>query len=182
MANIPLDTADSIPQGLREAAALPPRRKPTLTDDMPPEIHISYQVTIVSNLMSFGNSHKNYARFGLNMREWRTISCIWLLGPMTASQIVTEVVQDKANISRAIAELGAKGLITKLPNFAHKRSPLIWVTVAGKELYDLIVPVFNQQAEMFSASLTDEEKLTLCSLLDKLKLNVESVRLEEGLE
>jgi len=165
----------------RQLAELPGKRKTSLTEGMAPAVHISYQVTIVANLMAFGNSTRNFKQFGLNIREWRVIALIGQLGPLTASQIVEEIVQDKANISRAISRLDNLELVVKLPNPKHKRSPIIWMTKEGMNLYESIVPEFNHQATMFCASLTDTEEKTLCRLLDKLKVHSEYVRDREGL-
>lgn len=154
-------------------APLPPLQKPSLTDGMAPEVRISYQVTIVDNLMAFGNNAKNVKDFGINNRQWRVLGCIGQLGPQTARQMVDVVHQDKATISRAIAELSQKQLVAKLPNKMHKRSPLIWMTEEGKALYDRIYPIFESQAKLFTAVLTEPEKQQLCEILDKLKKHIE---------
>jgi DNA-binding MarR family transcriptional regulator len=163
-------------------APLPPSQKPTLTDGMTPEVQISYLVTIVDNLMAFGNSAKNMKDFGINIRQWRVLGCIGQLGPQTARQMVDTMHQDKATISRAIAELSQKELITKLPNKLHKRSPLIWLTVEGKALYDQIFPIFESQANRFTDVLSAQEKNQLCDILDKLTTHIEKTREEMGLE
>lgn len=163
-------------------APIPPQQRPNITEGMPPEIHISYQVTIVANLMAFGGSAKNMEQFGLNFREWRVLGIIGRAGPLTASEIVALSHQDKATISRAIAELSQKELVAKLPNKKHKRSPLIWFTQEGKALYDRILPVFSYQAELFTEILSKSEKRQLCDLLDKLKDHIEQVREEQDLD
>jgi DNA-binding MarR family transcriptional regulator len=164
------------------AAPLPPKKRVDLTEETSAELHISYQVTLVANLMAFGNSAENVKRFGLNFREWRVLGGIGQLGPRTARQLVDDIHQDKATISRAITDLSHKGLITKLPNKLHKRSPLIWMTEEGKALYEEILPEFARQAELFTDVLSESEKTQLCNILDKLKDHIEDVRVREGLE
>ena len=163
-----------------QAAHVPNIGGQDLTTGMTPEIHISYQITIAANLMAFGSSASNFKQFGLNVGEWRILAVLPRTGPLTAHQIVEIVGQDKANVSRSIAGLSEKRLIVKIPNPRHKRSPFVWLTHGGSELYQRIVPVFTEQAEMFCAVLTDKEKTTLCRLLDKLKLHTEKVRQQEG--
>lgn len=164
-----------------QAAPVPNFGGQNLTAGMAPEIHISYQITIAANLMAFGSSARNFKQFGLNVGEWRIIAALPRVGPLTAHQIVEMVGQDKANVSRSIAGLSEKQLIVKRPNPRHKRSPIIWLTDAGVELYERIVPVFTEQAEMFCAALTKKEKDTLCRLLDKLKDNTLKIRQQEGM-
>lgn len=142
---------------------------------MTDEVHISYQVTIVANLMAFGNRVQNVERFGVNFREWRLLSAIGRMGPQTARQIVDIIHQDKATISRAVKDLSDRALIVKLPNKKHKRSPLIWFSEQGKALYDKILPVVTSQAEDLTQVLTRDEKRRLCELLDKLKDHIEEI-------
>ncbi len=156
-------------------APLPPKPKSYIAEGTTNELHISYQITVVANLMAFGNRAENVKQFGINFREWRVLGCIGQMGPQTARQIVDEVHQDKATISRAIAELCEKGLVTKLTNKMHKRSPLIWMTEEGKAVYDRILPAFVEQANQFTNILSAKEKQQLCDVLDKLKDHIEEV-------
>jgi len=162
-------------------APLPEEPHESLTEGMSPESHISYQVTIVANLMAFGESARNVRQFGIKSREWRVLGCINQVGPATARDIVRLVHQDKGSISRAISGLQKKGLIEKLPNEKHMNSPFIWLTEKGRTLVDEIMPVFSEQAAMFTSVLSANEKKQLCRLLDKLKDNIERVRSEEGI-
>jgi MarR family transcriptional regulator, 2-MHQ and catechol-resistance regulon repressor len=162
-------------------APLPKLKKEQLTEGMDPPAHISYQITIVTNLMAFGSSASNVKRFGIKTREWRVLACLTQVGPATASDIVRLMHQDKGSVSRAITGLGRDGLIDRIPNHAHKNSPYIWLTQKGRRLVDRIYPVFIQQAEMFTDVLSDGEKAELCRLLDKLKDHVEQVRVEQGI-
>jgi len=164
-----------------QAAPIPDTRVEELTDGMTPEIHISYQITVAANLMAFGSSTRNFKQFGLNIGEWRILSTLPWTGPLTSGQIVDTVGHDKAIVSRSVAGLSEKQLVIKTPNPRHKRSPFIWLSQAGSDLYQSIVPVFTEQAEMFCAVLTEKEKITLCNLLDKLKAHTKQVRQQEDL-
>lgn len=162
-------------------APLPRLKKAQLTEGMDPPAHISYQITIVTNLMAFGSSASNVKRFGIKTREWRVLACLTQVGPATASDIVRLMHQDKGSVSRAITGLERDGLVGRIPNHAHKNSPYIWLTQKGRKLVDRIYPVFIQQAEMFTDVLSGREKAELCRLLDKLKDHVERVRVEQGI-
>ncbi|MEQ8516138.1 MAG: MarR family winged helix-turn-helix transcriptional regulator [Chromatocurvus sp.] len=148
----------------------------SLTDGLDPALHISYQVTIVANLMAFAESPKNAARFGVKTREWRVLGTLVRMGPLTAADIVRLMRQDKGSISRAVSALESRGLLQKLPNPRHAGSPFLWLTREGKKLVDGIWPVFREQAELMSAGLTKTEQKTLCRLLDKLHDHAEAVR------
>lgn len=162
-------------------APIPEHDRSTLTAGMTPPVHISYQVTIVANLMAFGRSAANIRRFGINTPHWRVLGCIWQVGPATAADIVRLVHQDKGSVSRAIAGLEKKRLIARLSNPSHATSPYIWMTEKGQALVERIWPVFCEQAELFTSSLTAKEQRELCRLLDKLYEHAEKVRVQHGL-
>jgi DNA-binding MarR family transcriptional regulator len=152
----------------------------TLTEGLEPALHISYQVTVVANLMAFAESPRNAARFGIRTREWRVLGVLVRMGPQTAADIVRVIRQDKGSVSRAIAALEQRGLVARLANPRHARSPHVWLTRSGKALVDAIWPVFREQAERMTASLSKTEQKTLCTLLDKLRENAEGVCGEVG--
>jgi len=147
-----------------------------LTDGLAAPLHISYQVTIVANLMAFAESPSNAARFGIRTREWRVLGCLVRTGPVTAATLVRTVRQDKGSVSRAVASLEKRGLVERRENPRHARSPFLALTPAGVSLVDDIWPVFRDQAERLSEVLTAREQATLCRLLDKLRLHADAVR------
>lgn len=160
--------------------ALAPRPKHparSLTDGLEPALHISYQVTIVANLMAFAESPANSRRFGVRTREWRVMACLVRMGPLTAADMVRIIYQDKGSVSRAIAALEQRGLVKRLDNPRHAGSSLIWLTREGKKLVDNIWPEFTGQAEQMAAALSATEQRKLCQLLDKLRDHAEEVRL-----
>lgn len=156
--------------------------KTNVTEGMSPSLHISFVVTIVANIMAFGGLKDNVQRFGLTVRQWRIISLIAHMGPMTLSDIASTVHHEKSTLSRAAKELEKRGLLCKLPNKRHKSSPLIWFTKEGQELYDEIEPIFEEQTDKFTSVLDESEKKQLCDILDKLKDHGENVRAFEGWE
>lgn len=159
---------------------VPKTHRATLTEGLIPSQHISFVVTIVANLMAFGGVKDNVQRFGLTIRQWRIISLIAHMGPMTLSDIAGTVHHEKSTLSRAAKDMEKRGLLCKLPNKRHKSSPLIWFTQEGRDLYDEIEPIFMEQADKFTSILDDDEKQHLCRLLDKLKDHSEDVRAFEG--
>lgn len=170
-----------IAKGMTELP-VPKTRKATLTEGLPSSMHISFVVTIVANLMAFGGVKDNVQRFGLTIRQWRIISLIAHMGPMTLSEIVNILHHEKSTLSRAAKDLEKRGLLCKLPNKRHKSSPLIWFTQEGQDLYDEIEPIFMEQANKFTSILNEDEKQQLCNILDKLKEHGEEVRAFEGWE
>ncbi len=150
----------------------------SLTHGLEPALRISFDVTIVANLMAFAGSPKNAARFGIKTREWRVIGLLYRVGPTTAADIVRMIHQDKASVSRAVAALEKRDLVRRTTNPGHARSPFISLTPAGRSLVKQIWPVFREQARRMTEHLSNEEQELLCSILDKLRQQAEVVRLD----
>ncbi|MFC3052601.1 MarR family winged helix-turn-helix transcriptional regulator [Kordiimonas pumila] len=150
--------------------------KDLLTHNMEPASHISYQVTIVSNLMAFGGTKENQKRYGLTLCQWRIIGSIANAGPLTLGEIAKIIFHDKSTLSRAATELEKKGLLKRLANDQHKSSPILAFTKQGKAFYRETEPHFIRQAEELTAGLNLQEKQQLCFLLDKLKNHAVNVR------
>ncbi|MHA7816954.1 MAG: MarR family winged helix-turn-helix transcriptional regulator [Pseudohaliea sp.] len=157
-------------------APIPDKPATTLTEGLEPALQISYDVTVVANLMAFAEDRRNAARFGIRTREWRVLGALARLGPLTAADIVRIVRQDKGSVSRAAASLEKRGLLARLENPRHARSPFLWLTRDGKALVDEIWPVFRQQARELTAGLSERERTQLCRLLEKLRLHADGVR------
>jgi DNA-binding MarR family transcriptional regulator len=147
-----------------------------ITTGMTIPAHIAYQMTIVANLMAFAGNQANVEQFGLNFRQWRVIGSLGRTGPLTASEIVEVVHQDKSSVSRAVAELSARRLLRKQQNARHRGSPILVLTEAGRALYEQILPVWEAQAAENVACLSDGEQRLMCELLDRMKPHLERVR------
>jgi DNA-binding MarR family transcriptional regulator len=174
-----MEAVGTLPQdALMTLAPRPRNPAKTLTEGLDPALHISYQVTIVANLMAFAERPQNAATFGIKTREWRVLGSLVRMGPLTAADIVRIVHQDKGSVSRAVSALVERGLVERLENPRHAGSSVIWLTREGKKLVDAIWPVFQEQAERMSSVLSASEQRTLCRLLDKLQVHAAALRLE----
>jgi DNA-binding MarR family transcriptional regulator len=148
----------------------------SLAEGLSSALRISFDVTIAANLMAFAGSPKNAARFGIKTREWRVLATLFRAGPATAAEIVRLIQQDKGSVSRAVGALERRGLVKRLANPRHARSPVVRLTPAGIALVESIWPVFEEQAVMMTSGLNAAEREQLYGLLDKLRRHAEGVR------
>ncbi|HEY4288946.1 MAG TPA: family 10 glycosylhydrolase [Puia sp.] len=94
---------------------------------------------------------------------------------LSTMQIRQRMLDKMSDTSRIVDRLVKKGLVKKSPNAEDRRLVDVVITLKGKKLLEKIDP-FEDEADKFMSSLSEEETKTLNSLLDKLR-NVTTVLL-----
>lgn len=109
----------------------------------------------------------------LTIAEWRVLS---RLAPAGNGATVREISQmawvDRAEVSRAAASLEAAGLTSRRPNPSDGRSPILFITAAGTELYRRLLPIRAEFHRALAADLTDDERQVLDDLLSRIARKV----------
>jgi DNA-binding MarR family transcriptional regulator len=92
-----------------------------------------------------------YARrsFDFTLTEWRIVTLLRLLPPISIRDLSTEALADAAQISRAAASLAEKGFLVRKRSTADSREILLALTKRGRKLAE----------EMVQASLTRNDEL-----------------------
>ena len=94
---------------------------------------------------------------------------------LSTMQIRQRMLDKMSDTSRIVDRLVKKGLVKKSPNAEDRRLVDVVITLRGKKLLEKIDP-FEEEADKFMSSLSEEETKTLNNLLDKLR-NVSTVLL-----
>ena len=109
---------------------------------------------------------------GLSRAEFVSLLCLIHGGAVTAQEIVVGSGLPKNNISRAVRQLEAKGLITRTRNLADQRSNTLTTTPDGEQLLERCLSYATRRQQQAMAALTPEEKKLFQDLLLKLCDNV----------
>jgi DNA-binding MarR family transcriptional regulator len=111
---------------------------------------LPYQLSITSNLVS-GRIARAYADlFGLSIPEWRLVAVIAEVDGITQAEIGERTRMDKVTVSRAAIALVERGLLTRSPNARDRRSHLLSLSAAGKDLYAAVAPkALELEARLF---------------------------------
>lgn len=134
---------------------------------------IPYRLSVTSNLVSDGIARTYEALFGLTIPEWRLIAVIAEVGPndagITQQAIGARTRMDKVTVSRAAIALTARGLLDRRANANDKRSHLLRLTDAGRDLYAAVAPkALDLEARIFAA-FTAEEVATFTAMLRRIE-------------
>jgi DNA-binding MarR family transcriptional regulator len=141
----------------------------TLDDFLP------YRLSFTSNLVSDTIAVTYDALFGLRIPEWRLIAVTAENpGGITQHEIGLKTRMDKVTVSRAAISLIERGLMTRQPNVADRRSHHLKLTPAGRELYETVVPKILELERRVFAEFSAED----LARLGKMLRRIEAVALE----
>lgn len=101
---------------------------------------IPYRLSVTSNVVSDVISTAYEALFGLSIPEWRIVAVVAEQDGITQQSVCIATRMDKVTVSRATIALVDRGLITRAPNRADRRSRLLALSEAGRRLYADVAP------------------------------------------
>jgi len=88
--------------------------------------------------------------------------------PLTPSEISDRVLVPSATMTATLDLLERRGWVVRRPNPADRRSVLVEVTEAGREVTDRLLPGIRILERSVMSALTDRELATMLRLLDKI--------------
>lgn len=101
---------------------------------------LPYRLSVTSNIVSDVIATAYERLFGLRVPEWRLIAMIAEADGITQQAIGTRARLDKVTVSRAAIALFDRALIERHPNPADGRSHLLYLTPAGRRLFEQVAP------------------------------------------
>jgi DNA-binding MarR family transcriptional regulator len=150
---------------------------PTVVDsnDFTPRL-----ISLLSNSLVWRESRMLRARFGLGTNDWRVISVLAMRPGVTASEISDFVAMNKAIISKSVGVLSDRRLIVQVEDTGRSRQ--LFLTTAGAEMHDAMLPISMRGQEIILADLSAEEAGQLNQLLRRLLSRVPELQAEDTLE
>ncbi|KRN28387.1 hypothetical protein IV38_GL001387 [Lactobacillus selangorensis] len=115
--------------------------------------------------------------FGLNDSNFFFIFILLDNPGISQDDLTKKMSLDHSTVTRAVAKLIDKGIITRSPNPNDKRASQIYPTDKAAELCQKILPIVNQIYDKLFAGLNDSEQEQLEHLLNKA---LASAQKEEG--
>jgi DNA-binding MarR family transcriptional regulator len=108
-------------------------------------------------------------RFGLDVPEWRVIATVGPERGCTAQYIAGSTRMHKTRVSRAIAHLEERGLMTRAIRSDDRREMELRLTKAGQRLYAELVPLALERERTLLACMSREQLRAFTTGLDCLE-------------
>lgn len=118
---------------------------------------LPYRLNVLAHVVAGGLDRIYTERFGFGIPEWRLIATLGEFGPMTARDIGAHSQMHKTKVSRAVATLEERGLLTRRANERDRREAFLSLTEKGAEIYSMIVPTALEYSERLTAELSEAD-------------------------
>lgn len=133
---------------------------------------LPYRLNLLATEVSQTLARAYGRRFGISIPEWRILATLGQFGVMTARDIGSHSRMHKTTVSRAVAVLEKRRLITRKANRADMREAFLTLTDAGTAVYQDIVPMAKAFSEALCEGFTAAERETFDMLLDRLSTRI----------
>jgi DNA-binding MarR family transcriptional regulator len=132
------------------------------------EDFLPYRLNVLAAAVSEGLARVYSERFGLDIPGWRVLATLGQFSEATATQIGAHSRMHKTKVSRAVAALEARRLISRHANPGDKREAFVALTVEGRRIYAEIVPLALAYQREVLAALPREDVRRLDGLFEAL--------------
>ena len=122
------------------------------------EQFLPYQLNVVASLVSQALSRVYARRYRIGVPEWRVLVTLGQFGWMNGKAICTRTHMHKTKVSRAVAVLERRRLITRRANRADMRESFLSLTAAGRSMYEDLAPHALDFARRLTEILTPSDR------------------------
>jgi DNA-binding MarR family transcriptional regulator len=158
------------PDGDTEAARVGERTERGRSDDAPLKLEqfLPYRLNVVASLVSQALSRIYATRYGIGVPEWRVLVTLGQYGVMTGKAIGEHSHMHKTKVSRAVAQLEKRKLLTRRANRADLRESYLTLTPAGRAMYEDLAPIALDFTARLSAVIDPTDKAAFDRAVDRL--------------
>ena len=129
-------------------------------DDAPLKLEefLPYRLNVAAALVSQALSRIYAERYGIGVPEWRVLVTLGQYGMMTGKAIGEHSHMHKTKVSRAVALLEKRKLLTRRANKADMREAFLSLTPAGRAIYQDLAPVAAAFARRFIEAIDPADR------------------------
>jgi DNA-binding MarR family transcriptional regulator len=132
------------------------------------EEFLPYQLNVCANLVSHALSRIYGERHKIGVPEWRVLVTLGQYGMMTAKAIGGHSHMHKTKVSRAVALLERRKLVSRRANREDMREAFLSLTPAGRDIYDELAPMALDFARQLMDAVDIADRPALDRALKKL--------------
>lgn len=125
------------------------------------ETFLPYRLNVLAALASEALSRIYRDRHGIAVPEWRVLATLGQYGRLTARDIGAHSHMHKTKVSRAVADLEARRLLTRTASRDDRREAHLSLTAKGVRVYRDLVPDALAFARALEESLSAAERRAL---------------------
>ena len=131
------------------------------------EKRLSFRISRLSKLLD-SHASKQLAQHDLGLTLYRILMVLNIFGETTAADLSRLMVIDRAQISRGVSDLLARGYLDQNDDPTNRRRKLLKVTDEGRHLLSHVQPQLEERQKDFVDLLDDKELAALRGAIDKI--------------
>ncbi|MGD9941856.1 MAG: MarR family winged helix-turn-helix transcriptional regulator [Burkholderiaceae bacterium] len=153
----------------KRSAASPEKssRKPITGVDV--TRHLTYKLVALTNSLSRSAARDFAAAVDLTVPEWRVLATLGSRGEMSLAGLTRVLAVDKGWISRVVARLEARGLVSRSPDPQDDRLFVLALTRAGGDLHLRGSAVSIRRQKQLESALSKDALAALNAALEALQ-------------
>jgi DNA-binding MarR family transcriptional regulator len=132
------------------------------------EEFLPYRLNVLASLTSEALSGIYAQRFDIGVPEWRVMVTLGQFSVMTGKAIGTHTHMHKTKVSRAVAGLERRRLVTRRVNRADQRESFLSLTPAGRAIYEELAPGALAFARKLAAVINPADRPAFERALEQL--------------
>jgi DNA-binding MarR family transcriptional regulator len=136
---------------------------------------ITYRLTRIADTLVRAASQVYRAQHGVTLTELRLLATIGRHQPLAVNEASRLTGIDKAWVSRSLATLVKRKLVTREPHPSDSRIVLLSLTPMGKTKVQKIVPLAVARNERLLDALSERKRAIFNGILDHLQVQVEEL-------
>jgi DNA-binding MarR family transcriptional regulator len=133
-------------------------------------------ITFIANKLSRSATVVYQKRFGVNVTEWRILSLLAIEPEISAARICHVIGFDKGPVSRTLAGMEERGLVSIRADRQDGRTHSISLTAKGLTTHDQVIAVALERERRLLSCLNKPERETLIGLLLRVHGNLDAVK------
>jgi DNA-binding MarR family transcriptional regulator len=139
------------------------------------ERYVPAFITFIANKLSNSATAVYQRKFGINVTEWRIMTQLALEPGIPASRICHVIGFNKGPVSRTLAVMQRRGLITIRTDPKDGRTHSIALTAKGRTIHDKVIVVALEREKRLLSCLKADEREVLIDLLRRVHNNLGAV-------
>jgi DNA-binding MarR family transcriptional regulator len=122
------------------------------------EQFLPYQLTLMATLVSQALSRVYARRYQIGVPEWRVLVTLGQHGTLTGKTIGGRTQMHKTKVSRAVAVLEKRKLLSRRANRDDRRESFLSLTATGRAMYEELAPHALDFAQRLTEILTPSDR------------------------
>ena len=135
---------------------------------LPLNQRFGYRFSMISKALAQHTLLYVEREFGLNLAEYRVLTVLADRDKPSTRDIAAHTQMDRAHVTRALADLIARGLVTQIVDQGDRRLRVVDMTSAGRAIMASTVPFMVERQERLERSLSALELRILWKALSVL--------------